>query len=116
MQTIGAPHAAQEILRRLMASLSTDDLAFLAEELGRAGTAYRELYGSSPGRFMRHLVSIVGRAARRPALVTGLLSASRQATAAHRLYRQYPSSPDRLDAWVRRVNQVFGAPERERPR
>ena len=116
MQTIGAPHAVQEILRRLMSSLSTDDLSFLAEELGRAGAAYRELYGSSPGRFMRHLVSIVGRAARRPALVTGLLSASRQAATVHRLYRQYPSSPDQLDAWVRRVSQVFGGPGRERSR
>jgi len=116
MRTIGAPHAVQEILRRLMSSLSRDDLSFLAEELGRAGTAYRELYGSSPGRFMRHLVSIVGRAARRPALVTGLLSASRQAAAVHRLYRQYPSSPDQLDAWMRRVGRIFGGQERERPR
>lgn len=116
MQTIGAPHAAQEILRRLMSSLAPDDLAFLAEELGRAGAAYRELYGSSPGRFMRHLVSIVGRAARRPALVTGLLSASRQAATVHRLYRQYPSSVDRLDPWIRRVNGVFGGPERDRSR
>ncbi len=116
MRTIGAPHAAQEIIRRLMSSLSPDDLAFLAEELGRAGAAYRELYGSSPGRFTRHLLSIVGRAARRPALVAGLLSASRQAGAAHRLFRQYPSSPDRLDAWTRRVEQLFGGPERERSR
>jgi len=116
MGTIGAPHAAQEILRRLMSSLAPDDLAFLTEELGRAGAAYRELYGSSPGRFTRHLVSIIGRAARRPALVAGLLSASRQAAAVHRLYRKYPSSPERLDPWLRRVNGIFGRPEKDRLR
>ncbi len=114
MRGIGAPHAAQDILRRLMSTLSQDDLSFLAEELGRAGAAYRELYGSSPGRFTRHLIAIVGRAARRPALVTGLISAARQAAAAHKLYRQYPSSPERLDAWSRRVGHLFGASERDR--
>jgi len=115
MQRIGAPHAAQDILRRLMATLAPDDLAFLAEELGRASDVYRELYGSSPGRFMRYLVSIIGRAARRPALVTGLLGASRQAAAAHRLYRRYPSSPERLEGWLRRVTPLFGGGAPGRP-
>jgi digeranylgeranylglycerophospholipid reductase len=114
MHTIGAPHAVQDILRRLVASLSPDDLGFLAGELALGGAAYRELYGSSPGRFIRHLMAIIGRAARRPALVTGLLSASRQAAAVHRLYRGYPTDPDRLDAWLRRAGQPFGSSERIR--
>ena len=116
MRTIGAPHAVQDILRRLMSSLSLGDLAFLAEELGRMGVAYRELYSSSPGRFMRHLIAIAGHAARRPALVAGLLSASRKAATVHRLYQRYPSSPDRLDAWARRIDRIFVSTERDRSR
>ncbi len=114
MRLIGAPHAAQDVLRRLVASLSHEDLAFLVEELGRAAGVYRELYGNSPGRFTRHLMSMVGRAARRPVLAAGLLAASRQAAAAHRHYRRYPKTPDRLEAWARAADRLFSPSDRGR--
>ncbi len=100
MHTLGAPHAAQDLIRRLIGHLRPDEVAFVAGEMAAAGRAFRSLYSQSPGFRVREILGTVGRAARRPALLKLLIESAHCVSAIHRLYRNYPESPDRLGTWI----------------
>ncbi len=103
MRVLGAPHASQDLIRRLLSGLTPDDMAFVAGEMASAGRAFRSLYSSSPGLRAREILGTIGRAARRPALLKLLFESGHHVSAIHRLYRNYPESPDRLGTWFGRV-------------
>lgn len=100
MRTLGAPHAAQDLIRRLLGHLPPDEVAFVAREMATAGRAFRSLYSRSPGLSVREILGTVGRTARRPALLKLLIESAHSVSAIHRLYRNYPGSPDRLGTWI----------------
>ncbi len=102
MRLLGAPHAAQDLIRRLLSQLTPDDMAFVAGEMAVAGRAFRSLYSSSPGLRAREILGTIGRAARRPALLKLLLESGHRVSAIHRLYRNYPGSPDEMGTWIGR--------------
>lgn len=103
MRLLGAPHAAQDLIRRLLGHLPPNEMAFVAKEIAGAGRAFRSLYSGSPELRVREILGTVGRAVRRPALLKLLLESAHSVSAIHRLYQNYPGSPDRLGTWIGQV-------------
>ncbi len=103
MRLLGAPHAAQDLIRRLLSQLTLDDMAFVAGEMAVAGRAFRSLYSASPRLRAREILGTIGRAVRKPALLKLLLESGHHISSIHKLYRNYPESPDRLGTWIGRT-------------
>lgn len=103
MRTVGHRHAAHEVLRDLVYSLSADDQVFLTDVFVRSGGAIRAIRDGaafpSVGGALRLLAPFV----RRPALARRLTRAARLMSSIRRHYLDYPCTPLGLGAWTARV-------------
>jgi geranylgeranyl reductase family protein len=100
MRDIGSRHAAHDMLRRVLYSLSDDDLIYLTVEFARAGLMMGAVRQGRLRPPLGEALRVVGRALRRPGLTARLLRAGHLIDRARRLHRDYPERPDRLDSWL----------------
>jgi len=108
MRELGATHAAHDILRRFLLTLSPGDLAFLGTTLSRAG-AFTALTGPSPRVQLSETMRLLAGVSARPGLALSFVRAGRLMESARRLYEGYPESPEKLDPWRRRVQALTRA-------
>ena len=102
MRTIGAAHAAHDVLKSLVYSLSNDDLAFLFTQL--AGSE-KIIHAIQQGSFLPGVSEALLRLAafaRRPRLAARIISTGRAMAAVRHHYEDYPHSPSGLASWMGR--------------
>ena len=103
MSTIGGYYAAHDVIKDLLYSLSSRELAFLCEQLSRADRLIRTLQKGSllpgTGEALKRLAAFT----RRPRLAARILRATRVTSSIRRHYRDYPDSPSRLSSWAGRL-------------
>ncbi|MBD3366581.1 MAG: geranylgeranyl reductase family protein [Candidatus Eisenbacteria bacterium] len=100
MRDAGARHAAHDMLRRILYSLSDDDLAYLTVAFARAGLMMGAVRHGGLRPPIREALGVAGRALRRPGLTASLIRAGRLVDRVSRLHRDYPTTPERLDSWI----------------
>jgi len=106
MRELGSRHAAHDLLRQVIYSLSDDDLAYLTIEFARAGLMMGAVRRGGLRPPIRETLRVAGRALRRPSLTAGLLRAGRLIERVRRAHREYPESPARLDSWIGHVEYL----------
>jgi flavin-dependent dehydrogenase len=103
MTTIGASYAAHDVIKDLLYSLTSSELAFLCEQLSRSDRLIRTLQKGSllPGTVeaLKRLAAFT----RRPRLAARILRASRTMSSIRRHYQDYPDSPSKLNSWAGRL-------------
>lgn len=105
MRDTGATHAAHFLLRKLLESLSSTDLSFVAARLAGAGAAMRATEDGRARFSLGGILEILRAGARRPGLARLILRAGRLMERASRLYQDYPESPAGLPSWIRSVEK-----------
>ncbi len=107
----GGTLAAYDVVRRLSSRLGTDgvaamfDAGLVGAESTRAGLEQR--WWDPPAR---QLPALAARLAVRPGLAARVLPALGRASTAHRIYADYPATPDdaELRRWSRRADSMLG--------
>jgi digeranylgeranylglycerophospholipid reductase len=102
MRSIGAAYSAHEILKRLIHSLSRDDLMFLCDQLARSERLLETIRTASllPGFFeaLKRLAAL----ARRPRLAARIVGTTVAMRSVRRHYEDYPDHPAELESWLAR--------------
>jgi geranylgeranyl reductase family protein len=103
MSTIGASYAAHDVIKDLLYSLTSSELAFLGEQLSRSDRLIRTLQKGSllpgTGEALKRLAAFT----RRPRLAARILKASSTISSIRRHYQDYPDSPSKLSSWAGRL-------------
>jgi geranylgeranyl reductase family protein len=103
MSTLGGSYASHNVIKDLIYSLSSSELAFLCEQLARVDGLTRTLQKGNllpgAGEAIKRLVAFT----RRPRLAARILRASRVMSSIRKHYQDYPDSPLKLNSWVGRL-------------
>ena len=100
MEDIGARHAAHELLRRFLYSLSPGDFNYLTVRVAKAGAMFTTLKRGHLSLPCREGLQVLAAALARPGLAMRFLRAGRIIEAAMRLYEDDPVTPAKLESWM----------------
>ncbi|MBT8492801.1 MAG: FAD-dependent monooxygenase [Deltaproteobacteria bacterium] len=107
----GGLFASFDLFRRFSSTLTADQLAWMMDsgvmdpELARAGLA-QEFPRPTPRNLAGKLPALSGH----PRLASRMATMVAKMIATRALYARYPSRPETLPAWSRRIARVFGDP------
>ena len=103
MKDIGKHYAAQELLKDVVLSLSSEDLLFLTGRLAESSPIIETMEKGRLVASLAHGLRLLLPLARKPGLAGRVFRTSRRMVAIREHYENYPDSPAKLDSWLGRA-------------